>query len=166
MTLPRFVPAGLAIGLALSAVLIDDRSAASPALVSSAPSAAVAPRAVPVVAFAETVRASRAAERYPLDNVDQLCAYSHAEFSEAVPPAAIREYEETFGIEVVVGTSESNFLLGTPGDDLILGFAGVDRIIAQGGDDQICGGPGADRIYGGSGNDRIVDRSGSDDVHP
>lgn len=164
MTLPRFVPAGIAIGLALSAVLIDDRSTVTPESGSSGPVAAVVAHSAPIGAAPVAVRASRGAERYPLDDLDRLCSYSHAEFSEAVSRAEIREYEEMFGIEVIVGTSRSNFLLGTPGADLILGFAGIDRIVAQGGDDQICGGSGADRIYGGSGHDRIVSGPGDDQV--
>ena len=71
--------------------------------------------------------------------------------------------EQDFNI--ILGTSENDYLKGTKNNDLIFGFTGADIIIGLNGDDCLVGGDGNDLVFGGNGNDMIFGEDENDVIY-
>ena len=63
---------------------------------------------------------------------------------------------------LIVGTSEDDFLQGTSANDLIFGLDGNDFVSGADGNDCIFGGDGDDILYGNNGDDTIYGNDGND----
>ena len=63
---------------------------------------------------------------------------------------------------LIIGTSEDDFLQGTSVNDLIFGLNGNDFVSGANGDDCIFGGDGDDILYGNNGDDTIYGADGND----
>lgn len=69
------------------------------------------------------------------------------------------------GADMLLGTSEADWMFGGKGNDRLYGFAGGDHLHGGNledslyggwGDDRLTGGEGFDKLYGGAGNDTLI----------
>lgn len=68
-------------------------------------------------------------------------------------------------MEIIEGTSASEFLFGSQSDEYFFGRDGEDNLFSGNGNDFLYGGNGNDGLYGQNGNDFLFGGNGSDLLH-
>lgn len=136
----RATALGVAVGLAVVALIGAGRAAAHP----------------DVVDFRFTCSGHRADGHNHSDTM----------YGSIICPGTRDTFRGLYGDDRIFGFWGDDILLkGSKGDDLVSGGFGADRIEGSDGADELNGGPGQDDISGGDGNDLVRGGDGPDTIN-